>query len=335
MGAAMSDPASPSTIGFLGRIPAPLGGAGLELQMARTAAALEELGHRVVQVEAAGSDEGFDVLHAFGSEPAVWHQLRHWTRNPAPLVVTSVIVVSPGREERALRLSARVPRLKTSGRMRAEVLRRADAVVAGSEYERDLVTGLGVDAAKVSVIGNGADPGPDENTPPDGTPDGDFVLLVGAVSPRKGQAELLRALGGAVPAVVAGEYAGAPGERGAWERTVAEAGAVWLGPVESPSRLGALQRRAAAFVHLSSAEVQSLAVLEALARGTPAVLSDIPSHRELERAHPGLVQVVGGPDEVLNAVEELRGARRGEASAVPGWGDVAGKLAEVYRAVYR
>ena len=321
------------TIGFLGRIPPALGGAGLELQMERTAAGLESLGHRVLYVDAARPGDRFDVLHAFSSEPAVWHQLQHWTRNPAPLVVTSVVVVSPGRDAWGLRVTARLPGVMTSGRMRAEVLRRADAVVAAGPFERQLVTSLGVDPGTVWLIGNGADPGQDEDEPPDGTPAGDFALLVGSVSRRKGQEAVIRALQGRVPVVVAGAYGGAPSERPGWDRTVEETGAIWLGPVEDPARLGALQRRAVAIVHLSSAEVQSLAVLEALARGTPAVLSDIPSHRELERAHPGLVRVVPGADELPAALDALRGTAAREPAAVPTWREVAERLVEVYRAV--
>jgi glycosyltransferase involved in cell wall biosynthesis len=321
------------TIGFLGRIPPALGGAGLELQIERTAAGLESLGHRVLYVDAAGPDDRFDVLHAFGSEPAVWQQLQHWTRSPAPLVVTSVIVVSPGRDAWGLRLSARLPGVMTSGRMRTEVLRRADAVVAVGPYERQLVTGLGVDPDKVWLIGNGADPEPGEDEPPEGTPEGDFALLVGSVSQRKGQEAALRALQGRIPVVVAGAYAGAPAERAAWERAVEESGAIWLGPVADPARLGALQRRAFAFVHLSFAEAQSLAVLEALARGTPAVLSDIPSHRELEDAYPDLVRIVSEADELPAALDALPGTGAREPAAVPTWREVAEHLVEVYRAV--
>jgi glycosyltransferase involved in cell wall biosynthesis len=320
-------------IGFLGRIPPALGGAGLELQMERTAAGLESLGHRVIYVDAARPDDGFDVLHAFSSEPAVWHQLKHWTRNPAPLVVTSVIVVSPGRDVWGLRLSDRLPGVMTSGRMRSEVLRRADAVVAVGSFEQRLVTSLGVDADRVWLIGNGADPGPGEDEPPAGTPAGDFALLVGSVSQRKGQEAVIRALEGRIPVVVAGPFAGTPAERAAWERAVEETGAVWLGPVEDQARLGALQRRAFAFVHLSSAEAQSLAVLEALARGTPALLSDIPSHRELERAYPGLVRVVSRADELPAGLDALRGTAVREPAAVPTWRQVAERLVEVYRAV--
>lgn len=317
-------------MGFLGRVPPPLGGAGLELQMARTADALERAGHEVVQVEEAGPGDGFDLLHAFGSEPANWHHLRHWTRNHAPLVVTSVVVVSPGHTELALWLSARVPGVMTGARMRRQLLCEADAVVAGTEYERRLLRrGLGVPDERLVVIGNGADrcePGP----LPDELPD-HFALLAGAVSKRKRQAEVLEALGDEWPIVVAGGYAGGVEEQARWERAVAKSGARWLGHVGDPATMAALQRNAIAVVHLSSGEVQSLSVLEALAQGTPAVLSDIPSHRELESAFASHVRVVGGPSEVPQALGTLDDKVAGEAPAVPGWDDVAAQLTELYR----
>ena len=315
-------------IGFLGRIPPPLGGAGLEVQMERTAAALRELGHEVLAVEAADPTASFDLLHAFGSEPTVWHSLRHWTRNRRPLVVTSVVVVSPGREERILRLTARLPIL-TSGRMKAEVARQADVLVAGSEYERRLLTSaLGAPASRVAVVGNGADP-VEPGSLPDGVPGGGYILMVGAVDARKRQREVLRALAGRLPIVVAGPYAGPPAEREQWERAVRETGAAWLGPVGEQRTLAALRASAIALVHLSTAEVQSLAVLEALAAGLPAVASDIPSHRELAARYPGRLRLVKAPAEVQRAVRKLRTADR-EPAPVPTWRAVAELLVEVY-----
>jgi glycosyltransferase involved in cell wall biosynthesis len=320
-------------VGFLGRVPPPLGGAGLELQMERTAAALRELGHEVLQVEAGGAEDSFDVLHAFGTEPAVWQYLRHWTRNIAPLVVTSVVVVSPGREEWALRLSAGMPSVVTGGRMRAEVLRRADAVVAGSEYERRLLErALGVDPAKLRVIGNGADP-IEPGEPPDGLPDEPFALMVGAVSARKRHAEVLGAIGDRPPVVIVGPFAGEPTERAEWERTVADAGATWLGPIQDQAVLAAVLARALALVHPSEAEVQSLAVLEALRAGKPVVGSDIPSHRELAEAHSGFVRLVSAPSEVPAALAALAADPPQGAPEVPTWHDVAGELESVYRRV--
>ena len=69
-------------------------------------------------------------------------------------------------------------------------------------------------------------------------------------------------------------------------------------------------------VHVSRAEVQSLAVIETLAQGTPVVLSDIPSHRELAAALPGVGPPGGGPETSagrsrLRRAAARRGRRRG------------------------
>jgi glycosyltransferase involved in cell wall biosynthesis len=322
----------PLTIGFLGRIPPAIGGAGLERQIARTAAALERRGHRVVPVDAV--DEPFEVLHAFSSEPSVWHHLRHWTRNEAPLVVTPVVVVSPGRDELALRLGARLRTPLTGARMRREIVARADAVVVASEYERGVVErALGADPANVVTIGNAADEV--ESAPlPAAVPDGGYVLLLGSVSKRKGQTEVLEALAGVAAVVVAGGWAGAAEERPAWERLVERTGAVWLGEVSDPAVVAGLQERARAMVHLSSAEVQSLAVVECVARDTPVIASDIPSHRELAARHPSLVRVVPGAGGVAAALDRLADtSSRAPGPPVPTWTDVAEELEAVYRRV--
>ena len=320
-------------IGFLGRIPPPLGGAGLERQMSLTAAALRRRGHDVFHVEEGVEDDRFDVLHAFGSEPAVWHHLRHWRRNPAPLVVTSVLVTSPGARERMLRLSARVPGVMGGGRMRAEVLRRASAVVAGTEYERDLVTGsFGADPRRTVVIGNGAEP-VEPGPLPDGVPASGYALLLGSVSPRKRQLPVMHALAASTPVVIAGAFDGDDSGRREWEAAVRAAGATWFGHVGDAARLAALQRSAGALVHMSKAEVESLAVLECLAQGTPAVLSDIPSHRALERRYPGFVELAGDMASLTAAFERARAKRPATPAAVPSWDDVAGELEALYRRV--
>lgn len=320
----------PLTVGFLGRIPPALGGAGLERQIARTAAGLERRGHSVVYVDA--SDQPFDVLHAFSTEPSIWHHLRHWTRNPAPLVVSPVVVVSPGPAELALRLAARLPAPLTGARMRREIVARADAVVVGSDYERRIVErALGGDPARVEKIGNAADDRP-ALPPPPGVPDGGYVLLLGSVSPRKRQAEVLESLAGHAPVVIAGGWGGDPGDRPEWEHLVDRTGAVWLGELDDPAVVAGLQERARAMVHLSSAEVQSLAVVECIARGTPVIASDIPSHRELATAHPELVRLVSGPRDAPSALAALDDTpARPPAGSVPTWDDVALALERIYR----
>ncbi len=77
-------PVSALTLGFVGGVPAVMGGGGLEIQIAQTARALEGLGHRVVRLECAAADDGIDVVHGFHAEPALWHWLPHWTRERPP-----------------------------------------------------------------------------------------------------------------------------------------------------------------------------------------------------------------------------------------------------------
>ena len=152
------------------------------------------------------------------------------------------------------------------------------------------------------------------------------------MSRRKRQHEVIEALAGKAQVVVAGGWAGAAEERDAWERLVRDTGTVWLGEVTDPAAVAALQERAQAMVHLSSAEVQSLAVMECLGRGTPVIASDIPSHRELASSYPDLVHVVSGPSAVAAALRALpkTAQRQAPRPPVPDWGDVAAALEAVY-----
>jgi glycosyltransferase involved in cell wall biosynthesis len=324
----------PLTVGFIGGVPGVLGGGGLELQMERTAAALEELGHRVRRVECAPPGTELDVLHGFHAEPALWHLLPHWSRSRCALVCSPVLPIRPRRDERMLRISARLP-VVTTARMRREVIARADAVVALTEYERGvLVSVFGAGPARVAVVGNGVDPVP-ERPPPGGLPTGEFLLMAGTVSARKRQLDVARGLAGRIPVVVAGGIQGDAGERAALEEGLRAAGAVWLGEVRAQPELRALQRAAAAVVLLSEAEAQPLVLLEALAAGTPVVASDLPAHRELRDRHPGWVTLVRGPEDVLPAWRELAGRDRGPAPRIDTWGGVAARLADVYAAAIR
>lgn len=316
-------------VAFLGGVPASLGGGGLELQMQRTAQALERRGVAVFAVAAEPAPRPFDLLHAFGSEPDVWHALHHWRRNPAPLVVSPVVVAAPGAQERLLRLSARLPLASLAPRMRSVVVRRADAVVALTDHEARVLRALG--AEHLEVVPNAVDPaGPD--APLSAGLPADYVLLLGAVSARKRQADTVRALGAAgLTAVIAGGFDGTPAERAQFETAVARAGAHWTGEVE-PAVARTLLRHARALVHLSRAEGQSLAVVEALAEGTPVIATPLPANAELAARYPAHVRLVDGPGEVAAAVTSLP-REPGAPPSIPTWDDVAGALEGVYRAV--
>lgn len=327
-------PDDPLSVALLGGIPPSLGGGGLELQRDRTAAALRARGHEVFQVALESAPRPFDVLHAFGSEVDVWQHLQHWRRNPAPLVVSPVIVAAPGAEERLLRASARVPLRSLAPRMRADVLRRADLLVALTEHEAGLLRDL-APGVTVETIDNGVDRG-GASIPPDAAALGlqaSYALLLGTVSERKRQRDTVAALGrtGLQPVVVGG-FDGTDADRAAFEHTVSMAGGRWLGEVRDPAAVRGLVHGAAALVHLSAAEGQSLAVLEALAEGTPVICSPLPANLELARRFPAHVRVCAGVAELAAAVAALP-TERGAPPAVPTWDDVAAALERGYRAL--
>ena len=197
--------------------------------------------------------------------------------------------------------------------------RRADQVLAVSERtKRDAIELYALPADKITVTPHGVDPA---FGPGDGTHDG-YVLFVGAVQERKdplAAAEAARDAG--LPLVVVG-----PEKEPALARELRARGADVRGWVEKPE-LAALYRRAAALLLPSRYEGFGVPVLEAMASGTPVVLSDDPALRE----------VAGGaaaPDVATALAERERYSRLGlERAAEFSWERSARITAEVYRKV--
>lgn len=319
---------APLRIAVLGGVPPSLGGGGLEIQARETALALARRGHEVFHAEREPAARPFDLLHAFSAEANVCMMLSHWRLNPAPLVVSPVLVVAPGHERRE-RLVARLPLASFGPRARAELLARADLTIAQTMHELGLVRALGAGAC--AVVPNGVTP-VQATAAPDGTPDaGTYALLLGTVSARKRQTDVVRALAG-IPTVVAGGIDGGASERTAFDAALADAGptATWLGEVDDPGAVRGLLAGARALVHLSRAEGQSLALIEALSVGTPIVVSRLPANIELAAAHPQHVHLVDDLGEVAGVLRTL-GPRPERAPAIPTWDDVAAHLEKHYR----
>jgi glycosyltransferase involved in cell wall biosynthesis len=235
-------------------------------------------------------------------------------------------------------------------------LRDADAVVAISEFTKSaLVRRFGLDSSKVVVTYLGLNP--DFRTPPSAEDveavrrrhrlPAEFILFVGASEPRKNLPLLIDALAlvrrkaGKIPLVIAGRPGGdaaAVAER-VRSRGLEEA-VLRLGYL-SDRELLVLYHAASAFVFPSSSEGFGLPLLEAMACGLPAAVSNAGALPEIggeaavyfdpesaEAMAEALVRVLG--DSELRA--SLR--RRGPERARPfDWARTAGETLALYRAV--
>jgi glycosyltransferase involved in cell wall biosynthesis len=177
------------------------------------------------------------------------------------------------------------------------VAHACDVVMVNSEFTAaDVASTLGVDRARIHV----AYPGVDPSFAPDGPrADGEYLLAVGTLEPRK---NLENAIAAAERLGIELRVVGARGWGG-----VEASGAVW---VEYPTddELRALYRGAAAFVYPSRFEGFGIPVIEAMASGTPCVVSSHPSLDEAAgdaavRADPD------DPDAIAAAIERARAER--------------------------
>jgi glycosyltransferase involved in cell wall biosynthesis len=139
-------------------------------------------------------------------------------------------------------------------------VRAADAVVAVSTFTRDeLVALLDVPRERIRIVPNGVDP----VFAPDGPAvEGDYVLAVGTLEPRKNLSVAVEA------AHLAGAELRVAGAEG-WGEVAATG---WLGE-PTDAELAALMRGARCLVYPSLYEGFGLPVLEAMACGTPVVTS--------------------------------------------------------------
>jgi glycosyltransferase involved in cell wall biosynthesis len=177
------------------------------------------------------------------------------------------------------------------------VLRRADAVVAVSEFtKRELEALVEVPAERIRVVPNGVDPVFTADGP---AAEGDYVLAVATLEPRK---NLGRAVEAARRAGVELRVVGARGWGG-----VDVPG--WVGEV-SDTELAALYRGARCVLYPSLYEGFGLPVLEALACGVPVVTSAATAMEEVAGGAAVLVDPLD-PDAIAAGIGEAE-ARRDE-----------------------
>jgi glycosyltransferase involved in cell wall biosynthesis len=246
-----------------------------------------------------------ELLHTQHALPLGWHG-------------KSVVTLHDLHFERHPEVMGLVDRL-TFKAVVPRAARRADAVLAVSERTKaDAVELYGLPAAKVSVTPHGVDPA---FAPGDEAPRG-YALFVGAVQARKDPlAALAQARAAGLQLVVAG-----PEKEPELGRRLRDGGADLRGWVEKPE-LAALYRGAVALLLPSRFEGFGIPALEAMASGTPVVVSDDPALREV-------VGDAAAPSLEAAASERVRYRQLGLARAkLFTWEETARRTVEVYRRV--
>jgi glycosyltransferase involved in cell wall biosynthesis len=253
--------------------------------------------------------------------------LRAPFRTSLPLVVT-IHDLAPIRHPASFNAWNR----RYTGFALPRVARAANAVIVGSNFARDEVVGvLGVDGRRVKTIPYGVAP---VFTPEGAAADGDYVLAVSTLEPRKNLPRLLEAFG---RARLDGCELRVVGARG-WGRIDVTGERVhWLGEV-ADEELARQYRGARCVAYVSLYEGFGLPVLEAMACGAAVVAPAGPPFSEFAAG----VAVEVDPydcDSIAAGLEDAVGRRDAlgqlgpERAARFDWAQAAQQTLEVYRAV--
>jgi glycosyltransferase involved in cell wall biosynthesis len=263
---------------------------GLQIQVRSTIAALRELELPNLQVELVDPNrqriDSYDVMHVFSAINGNYRLVELANELGVPVVLSAVL--SPGwsraagwRARLADRLVGRLTdwNVQTSYAQIKRALQLAQLVVALGPAERSaLVDGFHTEQSKIRLLPNGigrcffeADADAFVRHTGLSTP---FVLMVGAISPYKNQLGLVRTMAKSnLPIVLIGQAQRQ--HRPYLQQLLASPAVRWLGQLEHGDPLLASAYAAASVLALpSQGEVFPLAVLEALAAGTPVVMTD-------------------------------------------------------------
>ena len=214
-----------------------------------------------------------------------------------------------------------------SPRFVPRVLAAADRVIAVSEFtKRELVELLDVPGEKIRIVPNAVD---DEITRHGPAADGDYVLAVGTLEPRKNLSRLVDA---AKRSDVELRVVGARGWGGV---EVGGNGVRWLGEV-SDAELARLYRGALCLAYPSLYEGFGIPVLEAMACGVPVVTTRGTAMEEVANGAAVLVDT-RDPAEIAAGIERAAAERDGlvrrglERARAFRWDAVAAATVTVYR----
>jgi glycosyltransferase involved in cell wall biosynthesis len=210
------------------------------------------------------------------------------------------------------------------------IVRAARRVIAASDFtRRELLDLLDVPEEKIRVIPHAVGP---PFVASGEAAEGDYVLTVGTLEPRK---NLERLVAGFDRAGLDGTRLLVAGMRGWGEVDVSGERVQWLGFV-GDSELAQLYRGARCVAYLSSYEGFGLPLVEAMACGAPVVAAQTEPAREVTGGAAVLVDpldadsIAAGLAEAIGRREELRAKGLERASAFT-WDATARATVEVYR----
>lgn len=265
---------------------------GLQVQVRATLDALQQLGAPGLQVALLDPNrerlDACDVIHVFSAINGNYRLVELAAELGVPVVLSAL--VSPSwsraagvRARLAERLTGRLTawNVQTSYAQTKRALQMAQLVIAlGAPERAAIIDGFRTDPGKIRVLPNGVHARffgaePDVFRRHTGIT-GPFVLMAGAISPYKNQLALVQALAGsdatAVPVVLVGGVQ--PQYRDYLQQLLRYPGVHWLGQLAHDDALLASAYAAATVLALpSQGEVFPLVVLEALAAGTPVVMT--------------------------------------------------------------
>ncbi|HXH89503.1 MAG TPA: glycosyltransferase family 1 protein [Gaiellaceae bacterium] len=215
---------------------------------------------------------------------------------------------------------------RTSGRLAiGPVARAATRVLAVSEFtKRETVELLSVPADRVRVIGNAVDA---RFTPDGAAAEGDYVLAVSTLEPRKNFERIAKA------ARIAGLELRVVGAHG-WGGV---SSASWVGAVDD-DELARLYRGALCLAYPSLYEGFGIPVLEAMASGTPVVTSETGATAEVAGGAAVLVDpldpeaIAAGLHEAIRRRDELRELGLARAR-IYSWDSVAADAVGAWREI--
>jgi alpha-1,3-rhamnosyl/mannosyltransferase len=193
------------------------------------------------------------------------------------------------------------------------VVAAADRLIAVSEHtRRELGALLDADDTKIRVVPNAVE---DVFTPDGPRGQGDYVLAVGTLEPRKNLARIAEAVDGELRVV---------GARG-WGGGEPPADVNWLGDV-SDDELASLYRGARCLVYASLYEGFGIPVAEALACGCPIVTSHGSPMAEIAGEDATYVD----PTDVESIRDAISRAFAPTPRRIASWADVAARTRAVY-----